>query len=139
MTFVDSSALVAFVCNEADGTWVRAALLAATAVAANELVRGECSSAILRKARTGMIAADTVPALIDSLDSWFADADTLPDTTAADIASATTLCRRIDLALRMPDAIHLAQCRRLGLALLTRDRAMAAAAVAIGLQASLPG
>ncbi|QMW23530.1 type II toxin-antitoxin system VapC family toxin [Sandaracinobacteroides saxicola] len=138
MIFFDSSALVAHFAAEPDASWVYHQILAAPAIAANELVRGECSSAILCKARTRAIEAETVLALLEQLDAWFADADDIPAITPTDLTTATTLCRHPDLALRMPDAIHLAQCQRLAATLLTRDTAMARAATTLGIAATTP-
>lgn len=49
-----------------------------------------------------------------------------------DIEHATKFVRRRDLALRTPDAIHIAAAHRLGATLLTLDNGMARAAAALG-------
>ena len=54
-------------------------------------------------------------------------------TAPADVASATTFVRRLDLTLRVPDALHLAICTRVGAALLTVDAQQAAAATRLGI------
>lgn len=50
-----------------------------------------------------------------------------------DVRLADAYVRRFDLALRVPDALHLAIARRLDVALLTLDRRMAAAARELGI------
>lgn len=71
-------------------------------------------------------------------DAWLAQMPTRMEIAAADIVLATTYLRRFDLALRTPDALHLAIARRLGATLVTFDRAMAAAARALGMAVVLP-
>jgi predicted nucleic acid-binding protein len=51
---------------------------------------------------------------------------------ATDVRLASVYVRRFDLALRAPDALHVAIARRLDVALVTLDRRMAAAAVELG-------
>lgn len=51
---------------------------------------------------------------------------------------AGVFVRRFDLALRVPDALHLAIVRRLGVALVTLDRRLATAAGEFGVAAEMP-
>jgi hypothetical protein len=51
---------------------------------------------------------------------------------------AGVFVRRFDLALRVPDALHLAIARRLDVALVTLDRRLATAAGELGVAAEMP-
>ena len=51
-----------------------------------------------------------------------------------DVGVAALYVRRFDLMLRMPDALHIALCRRDQHVLVTLDRRMAEAARAIGVE-----
>ncbi len=101
-------------------------------LAVSEFAATEVASAFSRLHRTGaMDRAETLLRLAD-FDTWRAANTATPDITAADHRLAGLYVRRFDLALRAPDALHLAICARLGLTLVTLDRRLAAAAVALG-------
>jgi len=55
-----------------------------------------------------------------------------PEIRPDDVRLAGAYVRRFDLALRAPDALHIAVARRLDVALVTLDRRMAAAARELG-------
>jgi uncharacterized protein len=57
---------------------------------------------------------------------------------AVDVRLAAAYVRRFDLALRAPDALHLAIARRLDIALVTLDRRMMAAASELAAAVEVP-
>ena len=57
---------------------------------------------------------------------------------AVDVRVAGSFVRQFDLALRVPDALHLAVARRLDLVLVTLDRRMVAAAKELGVAVEAP-
>jgi uncharacterized protein len=71
---------------------------------------------------------------LGQLDAWRTIAASRCAVEADDIVAADGLLRRFDLALRAPDALHLAIARRLAAPLATFDSRMRDAAAALGLQ-----
>jgi hypothetical protein len=57
---------------------------------------------------------------------------------AADVRLAGAFVRKFDLALRVPDALHLAIARRLDSTLVTLDRRLATAGREIGIAVEVP-
>jgi hypothetical protein len=55
-----------------------------------------------------------------------------------DCRLANIFVRRFDLRLRVPDALHAAICRRLGMRLVTLDRRLAAAARTLEIDVLVP-
>jgi hypothetical protein len=55
-----------------------------------------------------------------------------------DCRLANIFVRRFDLRLRVPDALHAAICRRLGMRLVTLDRRLAAAAWTLEIDVLVP-
>ncbi|HEU0155859.1 MAG TPA: type II toxin-antitoxin system VapC family toxin [Stellaceae bacterium] len=102
------------------------------------LAAAEFSSAIARRVRMLEFSRGEAEIALAGFDAWLAQMPTRMEIAAADIVLATTYLRRFDLALRTPDALHLAIARRLGATLVTFDRAMAAAARALGMAVVLP-
>ena len=98
----------------------------------------EFSSAIARLVRTEKLTADEGRAALDTFDVWVAHTTDQHRVGSVDIAAATTFLRRLDLALRTPDAIHIAIAERLGATLVTFDRRMAANAEALGIAVATP-
>lgn len=70
---------------------------------------------------------DLTKRLAGLLGGW----DAVP-VTSADIERATATVARFELALRLPDAIHIAIAERLGATLVTSDRQQHRAALALG-------
>jgi hypothetical protein len=94
----------------------------------------EFSSVIARRVRTRALHTDEAQAAFSSFDIWCARYVTLVKLENLDIMDATALMRRLDLALRTPDAIHIAMVQRIGCRLLTFDRAMAGVARTLGIE-----
>lgn len=92
---------------------------------------GEVASAISRKTREGSISVEQGHAVLAAFDVWALDAASLVEVSSSDLRRAVAIVRRFDLKLRMPDALHVAMAEARSAILITRDRAMAAAAAAL--------
>ena len=131
--YLDASVLVALFTN--DPLTVRAE----TFLRANPLVlivsdfaAAEFSSVIARHVRTKDIKKGDARIVFSNFDTWTARTAQRAHISPADITSAEVLLRRIDLALRTPDAINIAMAQRMEATLVTFDKKMAAAARSIG-------
>lgn len=100
--------------------------------------RGEAVSALSRLVRTRRLTADQARAGLADLDAWLRRVCVSPIVEDGDIRTGTEFVGRFDLALKLPDAIHLACAKRLGQPLLTLDRPLHRAAEALGIEARLP-
>ncbi len=98
---------------------------------------GEFASAISIQLRVGSASTDEALAFLasatDLVGAW-----TRERLRSADVDLATSLVLRFDLALRLPDALHIAIARRIGATLATADTRQAAAARAIGVSVFNP-
>ena len=98
----------------------------------SDFCRAECSATFAKLARTGKRSSGNVDHLHRVLDLWALTVGEPVLITSRDVEEAALSTRRHDLALRAPDAIHIAATRRLGATLLTLDRGMARAAADLG-------
>ena len=92
----------------------------------------EVSNVIARQTRIGALTADLAAAALANFDYWRGESASMAEIAALDVAVATQFVRRPGLALRGPDAVHLAMAQCLGAPLVTFDVRMAAAAEALG-------
>ncbi|MBJ7499662.1 MAG: type II toxin-antitoxin system VapC family toxin [Sphingopyxis sp.] len=100
---------------------------------------GEAGSALARLYRMDMLTAPDVRERLASLDRWLTlDAD-LVELEASDVRLAGLFVRKVELGLRMPDAIHVAVSQRLGATLATLDVRLAGAAAALDVKVLIPG
>ncbi|HEY1447666.1 MAG TPA: type II toxin-antitoxin system VapC family toxin, partial [Caulobacteraceae bacterium] len=72
-------------------------------------------------------------------DAWRAALSLDVELQATDLRLASVFVRRFELALRAPDALHLAACRRGDHTLVTLDRRLAGAAEALGVRVTCLG
>ena len=130
--YVDASAIVAIVGNEAASLAVEAALDSDGVMAVvSDLAIAESSAALARNGRIGRWPEVETDRFYGDLDVWASDAAEAVAIGTADVALATAFVRRADIALRASDAIHIAAAHRLGATLLTLDHGMARAAAAL--------
>ncbi len=94
----------------------------------------EFASGISRLVRMGTYGAGDAQAIFSSFDVWTARSTERIETLAADMKAAEAFVRRLDLALRAPDALHIAMAQRAGATLVTFDQKMVESARALGLQ-----
>ena len=104
----------------------------------SEFAAGEVASALSRLVRMKQLDAADVRARLLDFDAWCASDAMVVDVEASDIRLAAVFVRRLELGLRMPDALHAAICRRLDHTLVTLDLRLAGAASALGLSTSIP-
>jgi hypothetical protein len=130
--YLDANVIVGVILADALEDRADSALRAASMpVIVSDFALAETCAVISRRYRTRTLSRRGAEEAMADLDRWMATGPIVLETTAADIAAATVFVRRLDLALRAPDAIHLAITRRLAATLLTFDAALAAAAGAL--------
>jgi hypothetical protein len=100
----------------------------------SDFATAEFASAISRRVRMKLFAADEARAAFSNFDAWMAGAISRIETTPTDIRAAEAALRRLDLTLRAPDAIHIAIAGRIGAELATFDAKMAESARVLGAQ-----
>ena len=131
--YLDASVLVALFTNDPltarAETFLRADPLV---VIVSDFAAAEFSSVIARYVRTKDIRKDDARIVFSNFDTWTSRATQRARISAADTNAAEILLRRLDLALRTPDAINIAMAQRMGATLVTFDKKMAAAARSIG-------
>lgn len=131
--YLDASIVVALIARQGDSSQVQAVLdESEESFVLSDFVIAECSAALARLGRVDRWSGDLYQTVFAELDIWVATAaETLP-VLPDDIALATDFVRQPGIALRAPDAIHIAATHRLGATLMTLDRGMAKAAAALG-------
>lgn len=123
MIVVDASVIVKWFVPEVGEAAAKALLSATDELVAPELARAEVAAALIRKAIRGQVSgADAA----NALRAWFralADGQIflLPNTD--DVEAAASLA--LELRHPLPDCLYLAAAERLGVALITADRAFA--------------
>ena len=131
--YLDASVLVALFTNDPltarAETFLRANPLV---LIVSDFAAAEFSSVIARHVRTKDIIKDDARTVFANFDTWTARTTQRARISAADIITAEVFLRRLDLALRTPDAINIAMAQRMGATLVTFDKKMAAAARFIG-------
>ncbi len=137
--YFDASVLVSLFANDALTARAEAYLrVNPSAPVISDFAATEFLSAIARRVRMRILSANEAQAVFSTFDQWAATKATRERTTSADIESAVGILRRLDLALRAPDAINIAIAQRIGAELLTFDEQMAAEARTLGTTVLLP-
>lgn len=103
----------------------------------SDFAKAEFASAIARRVRTSELSAKEGRDAFAAFDVWTARAVRSIAVSSADIATASTFLRRLDLPLRTPDAINIAIAERAGCMLLTFDRKMADNATVLGVSVAI--
>lgn len=132
--YLDASMLVALL-QEKNGSKAAVELVEAAdrILIVSEFARGEVASAMSRLVRMKQIAKEAALERLEALDEWIATAAQPIPTEASDIRLASHYVRRLDLGLRMPDAIHLASAQARNLTLATLDEGMIRVARELGI------
>jgi uncharacterized protein len=105
----------------------------------SDFTAAEVASALSRLVRTALLTNADASARLADFDAWRASMSSPVDIREADARLAYIYVRRFELALRAPDALHLAIARRLDATLVSLDRRMAAAARELGIGLDIPG
>ena len=137
--YIDASAVVAVVGSEAASPAVdRVILDPDSLVLISDLVVAESSAALARNGRVKRLTPPEMEQVFRELDGWAAGSAQAARIASSDITDADAFVRLPGLALRAPDAIHIAAARRLDAALLTLDHGMALAAALLGVSCINP-
>jgi uncharacterized protein len=100
----------------------------------SDFAAGETLAAMSLHTRTGELTLSAAQAARLDFDDWRFSRVQLEPCLATDVRTAVHYVARFELALRMPDAIHLAIAQRFKIPLATFDKRLARAAVAIGVE-----
>jgi predicted nucleic acid-binding protein len=134
MVYLDTSAMVSLFLNERRTTAVQQVVAeAADGVVVSDLTIGEHSAAVMTNVRVGRLTAAQSVFLFDGSDAWVDAGALLIEIERDDFRVAIDFVRRADLGLLLPDALHLAICRRIGATLVSGDKRQADAADALGI------
>jgi uncharacterized protein len=137
--YLDASVLLPTLIEEAASAAVDAYMLSgAKAFLVSDFAAAEVASNLSRLVRMSLLEASDASARLADFDVWRAAMSSPADIHAYDIRLAATYVRRFDLALRAPDALHLAVARRLDVPLVTIDRRLANAARELGVAVEEP-
>jgi predicted nucleic acid-binding protein len=123
MIVVDASVIVKWFIPEVGAVPAKALLAAGDELVAPELARIEVASALIRKGLREEFAGGDVER---TLSTWFralSDGQIILLPNSEDIEAAATLA--LELRHPLPDCLYLAVAERLGVALVTADRAFA--------------
>jgi uncharacterized protein len=104
----------------------------------SDFAAAEVALALSRLDRAGRLQASEGKACLSDFDVWRAAMTRPAEIHAVDVRVAGSYVRQFDLALRVPEALHLAIARRLDLVLVTLDRRMVAAAKELGVAVEVP-
>ncbi len=137
--YFDASAILPLLVAESASEAVqRFVVEAGEPLIVSEFAAAEVACGLSRRARTGAVTDTAAMDGLSRFDAWRAAFTTDIDIQASDVRLAHLIVRRFDLALRAPDALHAAVCRRADLTLVTLDRRLLAAAEALGIGVEQP-
>lgn len=105
---------------------------AAPTACVSDFAAAEFSSALNRRVRMGLLSTAEGRTALAEFDLWRRRGVVELRTTSADVATADTYLRRLDLPLRTPDALNIALADRAAAPLATFDTGMAQCALALG-------
>ena len=137
--YLDTSVLIPTLVAEPTSGAVRAYLIPTEQeLLISDLTAVEVASALSRLARMGLLGFAEAVARLTDFETW-RDATSSPaDVHAAEFRLAYAYVRRFELALRAPDALHLAIASRLQATLVTLDQRLANAARELGIAVAMP-
>lgn len=137
--YLDASVLIPTIVREAGSVAVDRLLAGwSDTLMVSDFAAAEVASALSRLVRTGRITRDGAIDRLADFDVWRSGMTAPCELQASDARLAGAYVRRFELALRAPDAMHAAICRRLGLILMTLDRQLARAARELGIPVRIP-
>jgi len=140
IAYLDASVLIPTLVEETDSADVDAYILSGTERwLISEFAAAEVASGLSRMVRMGRLDSAGAIRRLDDFETWRAADAVSVDFQPSDARLAYTYVRRFELALRAPDALHLAMARRLGATMVTLDRRMARAATELGVAVDLLG
>lgn len=137
MIYLDASVVVPIFIAEPSSPMLDRWLATGPDICLSQWTVSEFSSALSHQQRSGRLDADEREAAETELDRWLSQGVTMIEIGNDDVQAARSLLR-FDPVLRTPDALHLAVTERLGTALATYDRRLAASAASIGIEVIAP-
>jgi len=139
MNYLDASAVVALLTPEAGSNRVEAWLQAAEDnPCVSPWVNSEISSALAIKVRTNALSLEARALALSDWQRLRHASLAIEPIHAGHFDLAASYCDRADLNLRAADALHIAVCATASHRLVTLDRAMADAALLLGVPAVIP-
>lgn len=133
--YLDASVLVALLIPDVFSEAAEALVeQAAEPLIVSDFARAELASAVALKVRRGVLTQPQARAVFARFDAWTSEVADVEEVAPADVREGEALVRRLDLALRAPDAIHVAAARRLRARLATFDDRMTEGAAALGVE-----
>jgi predicted nucleic acid-binding protein len=137
--YLDASVLLPSLIEEDASAVVDAYMLAGTQeLLVSDFAAAEVAAALSRLVRMGRLEKSDAFSRLADFDVWRAAMSSPAEIHASDARLAVEYVRRFDLALRAPDALHLAIVRRLDVTLVTLDRRLATAAAELGIAVEAP-
>lgn len=137
--YIDPSAIVAVLLSEPSSSAVEAFFARTDDVPlVSSFGLGECSAALIGLVRMKRKSERDTRALLSGMDEWLANSFEIVPTAEMDITRATSLVRRFELRLRLPDAIHVAIAQARSATLVTLDRGIIHAAELLGVSCINP-
>lgn len=131
--YADASVIAALALGEPASAQIETRSETADDILVSDFGIGKAVSAVSIALRLGRLKDEDANAIVDRLVAGFAGWAVVACETI-DISRAVQLVRRFDLALRMPDAIHVAIAERLDARLFSGDERQLSAAETIGLR-----
>lgn len=138
MIYLDTSVLVAYYVPEPLSALAQQRLMAASAVIVSELAQTEMVSALSLRLRIGNLSRTAVQQVTTHFASHLTQGLYVPlHLSSAVYRQAQAYITRYDLALKAPDALHLAAAALAQAPLVTADRQLAHNAQALGIAVEL--
>jgi hypothetical protein len=137
--YLDTSVVLPILIQEQSTAMVQAYLRAnERELLLSDFAAAEIASALSRLLRSGLLDDAGASSRLADFEAWRAATTSPIDLHAADARLAYAYVRKFDLALRAPDALHIAIAHRHDATLVTFDRRMARAAAQLGVAAEMP-
>lgn len=127
-TYLDTSVLIALFLADTHTDRARRCISSGDEFLLSDFAAAEFSSAISGFHRIRRLDAAAAQRTFSDFDTWSARACRRVNLAPDDIRVGEQFMRRLDVALRTPDALHVAAASRLGASLATFDVGMAQAA-----------
>jgi predicted nucleic acid-binding protein len=131
--YLDTNLIIGLITLDPSSAYAEAVLsINPLSVFVSDLALAECASVLARRMRMKELTKDEVEQAFHHLDTWISRSTNPIVIQSSDIADATRFIRRLDVNLRLQDAIHIAATIRTGTVLATLDVKMAECAKALG-------
>lgn len=123
--YLDTSVAVSLFADDAHTERAERLISAPVDLIVSDLTAVEFASALAIQHRSGHRTQGEIRAAFALFDRWCDDYSHRETISAADLRSAEQMIRALDMALKAPDATHIAMAERLGASLATFDTTIA--------------